>query len=193
MITALLLAAAQVDAPANPAEPDCSYDLDAMLALDRNAFDQDIPSGGWRGLSNDGCYEEAAELIRTWRHEKRDHASILYWHEGQMRAYAGQTAEAVALFRRTYTAPEDDGDFGWNHYVSGTVAFLSNDREALAAAIERLSKIPEPSGNLFTRADGTVINMSWPPNMNVLKGFEACWGKPYKDAYGSGCTKPLAM
>jgi len=193
MITALLLAAAQADAPAGTPKPDCSYDLSAMLALDRNAFDQDIPSGGWRGLSNEGCYEEAAELIRIWRHEKRDHASVLYWHEGQMRAYAGQTVEAVALFRRTYTAPENDGDFGWNHYVSGTVAFLRNDREALAAAIERLSKIPEPSNNSFTRADGTVISMSWPPNMNVLKGFEACWGKPYKDAYGSGCTEPLAM
>ena len=190
MIEALLLAAAH---PEPEAAPDCSYDLDAMLTLDRNAFDQDIPDGGWRGLSRDGCYEEAAELIRTWRHEKRDHSSILYWHEGQMRAYAGQTEEAVALFRRTYTAPENDGDFGWNHYVSGTIAFLRGDREALTAAIDRLSKIPEPANNTFTRADGTVVQMSWPPNMNVLKGFEACWGKPYKDAYGSACTDPLAL
>ena len=192
MIEALLLAAAQPAAPADTA-PDCSYDLDAMLALDRDAFDQDLPDGGWRGLSRKGCYNEAAELIRTWRHEKRDHNSILYWHEGQMRAYAGETEEAVALFRRTYTAPEDDGDFGWNYYVSGTIAFLTGDREALTKAMEGLATIPEPSNNSFTRPDGTVVQMSWPPNMNVLKGFEACWGKPYIDAYGSGCTKPLAL
>ena len=190
MLEALLLAAAQPEAPAQPAEPDCSYDLDAMLALDRDAFDQDIPDGGWRGLPNKDCHAEAAELIRTWRHEKRDHASILYWHEGQMRAYAGQTKEAVALFKRTYTAPEDDGDFGWNHYVSGTIAFLRGDREALDAAIERLAKIPEPSNNTFTRPDGTVIQMNWPPNMNVLKNFEVCWGKPYAETYGSSNCLP---
>ncbi len=191
MITSLLLAAAQAPAPLAP--PDCTYDLEAMLALDRQAFDQDIPDGGWRALSTEGCHEKAAELIRTWRHEKRDHASILYWHEGQMRAYAGQTQEAVALFRRTYTAPEDDGDFGWNYYVSGTVAFLQGDREGLTKAIKGLATIPEPPNNTFTRPDGTVITMSWPPNMNVLKGFEKCWGKPYKEAYGRECTVPLKM
>lgn len=43
---ALLLAAAQpADALTAPA-PDCSYDLAAMLALDRDAFDQDM-EGGW--------------------------------------------------------------------------------------------------------------------------------------------------
>lgn len=193
MIEALLLTLAQPEAPVETSTSDCSYNLEIMLELDRAAFDQDIPDGGWRGLSNKGCYEEAAELIRTWRHQKRDHNSILYWHEGQMRAYAGQTEEAVALFRRTYTAPEDDGDFGWNHYVSGTIAFLRRDREALTAAIDRLSKIPEPAKNTFTQRDGTVIKMSWPPNMNVLKGFEACWDKSYKDAYGSACTAPLSM
>lgn len=186
---AVLLLAAQAAAPATPPTPDCSYDLDAMLALDRRAFDQDIPSGGWRGLSQKGCHAEAAELIRAWRHEKRDHNSILYWHEGQMRAFAGQTDEAIALFGRTYTAPEDDGDFGWNHYVSGTIAFLRGDREALDAAIERLRAIPEPSNNTFTRPDGTVVKMNWPPNMNVLKNFQTCWGKPYAEAYGSsGCV-----
>ncbi|MEO0590559.1 MAG: hypothetical protein AAFZ11_08365 [Pseudomonadota bacterium] len=192
MIEALLLALAQPEAPAK-AEPDCSYDLDAMLALDRNAFDQDIPSGGWRGLSKKGCHAEAAELIRAWRHEKRDHASILYWHEGQMRAYAGQTEEAIALFERTYTAPEEDTDFGWNYYVSGTIAFLRGYREGLTQAINGLATISEPENNSFTRADGTVVTMNWPPNMNVLKSFEACWGQPYKVAYGSGCTKPEAM
>jgi Asp-tRNA(Asn)/Glu-tRNA(Gln) amidotransferase C subunit len=187
MIEAILLAAAQPDAPAGP---DCAYDLDAMLALDRQAFDQEIPDGGWRGLSREGCYEEAAELIRSWRHEKRDHASILYWHEGQMRAFAGQTEEAIGLFERTYTAPEEDRDFGWNFYVSGTIAFLRNDREGLTQAIEGLAKIPEPADNTFTRPDGTVVKMGWPPNMNVLKNFEMCWGRSYKETYGSSSCLP---
>ena len=190
MIEALLLTAAQ---PAEPAQPDCTYDLVAMLELDRKAFDQDIPNGGWRGLSNNGCHEEAAELIREWRHEKRDHEGILYWHEGQMRAYAGQTKEAIALFELTYNPPEFDADFGWNHYVSGTIAFLRRDKDALSAAIDRLSGIPEPSDNSFARSDGTVVKMQWPPNMNVLRGFEQCWDQPYARAYGGECTEPMAM
>ncbi|GMN03182.1 hypothetical protein [Erythrobacter sp. MTPC3] len=197
----LTLAAAQpanaaeaAAAPGPAARPDCSYDLDAMLALDRNAFDQDIPDGGWRALSKDGCHSEAAELIRIWRHAKRDHNSILYWHEGQMRAFAGQTKEAIALFSRTYTAPEDDADFGWNHYVSGTIAFLRKDREHLQAAIGRLKTIPEPENNSFTRPDGTTVQMSWSPNLNVLEGFEKCWEKSYAEAYGNrDCSASLTL
>ena len=194
MIEALLLAAAQPTAPEPaPQTPDCSYDLDAMLALDRNGFDQDIPDGGWRGFSKAGCYEEAAELIRAWRHEKRDHASILYWHEGQMRAYAGQTKQAIALFKLTYDSQDKDAGFGWNHYVDGTIAFLSGDRDRLDTAIERLKTVPEPENLSFTRPDGSTVTMSWPPNLNVLEGFVKCWGETYKVAYGRGCTAPLAM
>ena len=55
--------------------------------------------------------------------------------------------------------------------------------------MERLATIPEPENNSFTRPDGTVIEMNWPPNMNVLKRFDYCWGKSYKDAYSSeDCT-----
>lgn len=191
MILSLLLATAEPIEPA-PA-PDCSYDLDAMLALDRGAFDQAM-DGGWRVLARkDGCELAAAELIRAWRHEKRDHEGILYWHEGQMRAFAGQTEQAIALFELTYNPPEFDTDFGWNHYVSGTIAFLLGKREHLQRSIAQLKAIPEPENNSFTRPDGTIVEMDWPPNLNVLEGFDKCWGQPYKVAYGRDCTKPLAM
>lgn len=185
---ALLLAATQ---PAEPASaPDCSYDLEAMLALNRNAFDQDM-GGGWRTLANkDGCEIAAAELIRAWRHEKRDHAHILYWHEGQMRAYGGQTVEAIALFRLTYKPAEEDAEFGWNHYVSGSIAFLTGDRDKLHKSIEGLKTIPKPAGEMFG-PDGKPISIIWPPNLNVLEAFERCWGKPYKEAYGTvACAAP---
>ncbi|WP_298464701.1 hypothetical protein [uncultured Erythrobacter sp.] len=192
MLIALFLAAAQPAETTAPA-PDCSYDLDAMLALNRQAFDQDIPDGGWRALSKADCHEEAAELIREWRHEKRDHVSILYWHEGQMRAFAGQTNEAIALFELTRSSQDEDADFGWNHYVDGTIAFLRQNREGLARAMERLSTVPEPENNSFTQPDGTVVTMSWPPNINVLRRFDFCWGRSYADAYGSEeCTPPAA-
>ncbi|AWW74018.1 hypothetical protein CD351_06205 [Erythrobacter sp. KY5] len=183
MIASLLLAMAQTE-PAQ-AEPDCSYDLQAMLELDQRSFDQDM-DGGWRPLGmREGCEIATAELIRAWRHEKRAHDSILYWHEGQLRASGGQTDEAIALFELTYKSPDQDTDFGWNHYVDGTIAFLQDDRERLDTAIERLKQVPEPENNSFTRPDGTVIQMSWPPNLPVLEGFARCWGKTYKQAYGT--------
>jgi len=80
MLATILLTAAQPVPSVEAADPDCSYDLEAMLELDRDAFDQDLPDGGWRALSQKGCAEEAAELIREWRHEKRDHTSVLYTH-----------------------------------------------------------------------------------------------------------------
>ncbi|MDE1468065.1 hypothetical protein [Aurantiacibacter sp. D1-12] len=186
MLFSILLLASTPQEP-QPTEVDCSYDLEEMLALDLDTFDQDL-DGGWRPLSMQGCHAEAAELIREWRYEKRAHNSILYWHEGQMRAFAGQTDEALALFALTYKPADLDADFGWNHYVDGTIAFLRRDRERLALAMERLAEVPEPDDLTATMPDGTVVTMSWPPNMNVLQAFDHCWEETYSDAYGdSNC------
>lgn len=187
---ALLLAAAQ---PADtPPAPDCSYDLEAMLALDRKAFDQTLPDGGWRGLYERGCYAEAAELIRAWRHEKRDHASILYTHEGQMRAYAGQTEQAIALLRLTYKPMDEDANFGWNFYMDGTIAFLERDREGLNTAIARLQAVPRPQARArMVDAQGNPVEIIWPPNMNVLRAFEKCWERAYREAFEKDCVTPF--
>lgn len=190
---ALLLAAAQLDDPVAVLPPDCSYDLKSMLTLDRNAFDQDL-TGGWRPLGmTEGCELAAAELIRAWRHEKRDHAQILYWHEGQLRAEAGHTAEAAALFALTYKSADEDANFGWNHYVDGSIAFLRRDKARLQAAIKRLSALPKPEGtpDSMTMANGAVVTLNWPPNLGVLQAMERCWDRRYEAAYGEPeCRTP---
>ncbi len=188
MIEALLLAAAR---PAEPSVPDCTYDLEEMLELDRHQFDQTPPDGGWRALYERGCYAEAAELIREWRHEKRDHASILYTHEGQMRAYAGQTEEAIALLKLSYKSADSDVA-GWNHYIDGTIAFLNRDREALRKAIDRLKAIPAPSSLRAVREDGSAVKIKWPLNLDILEAFERCWERTYLEAEASNreCRRP---
>jgi hypothetical protein len=69
------------------ATPNCTYDRAAMMTLPQQAFDQSA-TGGWRELSMRGCEAEAADLIRDWRETNKSerNASILYWHEGQLRA-----------------------------------------------------------------------------------------------------------
>ena len=49
--------------PAIHAADRCKYDEEALLALDENAFDQDL-SGGWRAIASiPGCELAAAELL----------------------------------------------------------------------------------------------------------------------------------
>lgn len=186
----LLLAAALVALPA----PDCRYDRAAMLALDYDAFDQDM-AGGWRGLSNRGCTAEAANLIRDWRTAHGSDAPdvrLLFWHEGQMRVEIGQKQQAIALFERSRKPAEIDRGWGWNLYVDGTIAFLRGDRSGLERARAALAALPRPPELAQTVGpDGKPIKLQWPRNLNMLDGFRRCWNQPYRQALA--CAVPTSV
>lgn len=157
------------------------------LALDFMAFDQTMEAG-WREVANrDGCEVAAADLIKEYRTTKSDLSegmlSTMRWHEGQMRAEAGQNEQAIALFETTYKDKENDS-FGWNYYVDATIAFLEQDREALSTAREQLAALPKPSDMNMKDADGNPVKIDWPPNLKVVDGFVACFGKSYAESYG---------
>ncbi len=162
---------------------DCSYDRTQMMALNQNAFDQDL-EGGWRPLAKrEGCQLAAADLIRDYRQVHGSEDRILYWHEGQLRALAGQVEAALPLFER---ARRHDTDvIGWNHYVDATVAFLRRDQPALIAARERLAGIPRPDDFPATDSQGRPTN--WPLNLPIVDRFLACPGRSYSDALGGVC------
>lgn len=165
-----------------------------MLALDQDKFDQDM-TGGWRALAaKPGCDLAAADLLRDYRLAHGLEASILYWHEGQLRASAGQTDQAIALLARSYRGP--GGKFGWNEYVDASIAFLRRDRAAFDDAWRRLAAIaPMPGvkdGYLeVTMANGSMHKSRWPMNIGVVEGFAQCFDKPYREAYSSAC-RPAA-
>lgn len=179
----LLLAAQATGTPVG--DRACRYNRPAMLALDEAAFDQDL-TGGWRELANKGCTLAAADLIAAYRaaHPDGRLGFLSFWHEGQLRAEAGQTGRAVALFDRARKTPEQDAGFGWNLYVDGSVAFLRHDRPALQQARDRLAALPKP--------DGVPATLRWPMNLNVLDGLLRCFDKDYRTAYGSTCSVPIA-
>lgn len=157
------------------------------LALDFMAFDQTMDAG-WREVANrEGCAVAAANLIKEYRTTKSDLSegmlSTMRWHEGQMRAEAEQSEQAVTLFKTTYKDAENDS-FGWNYYVAATIAFLEQDREALIEARERLAALPKPSDINMTDADGNPVQIDWPPNLKVVDNFLRCFGKDYAAAYG---------
>ncbi len=184
MLIALLLTAAA---------PECTYDRAAILKLPQQAFDQDM-TGGWRALSMRGCEAEAADLIRDWREANtpQRNATILYWHEGQLRADLGQNAAAIALFERSRKSVEEDHGMGWNLYVDGSIAFLKRDRVAFDRAHAALAALPKPAGFDPRGPDGKPISIRWAMNLNVLDGFARCWNKSYKEAYET-CTTPIRV
>jgi hypothetical protein len=167
----------------------CAFDRAKMLALDEQAFDQDF-TGGWRTLQREECWLVAADLIRDYRLAKSPASKILFWHEGQMRAFAGQTEPAILLFETTRESTFND-PFGWNLYVDATIAFLNKDKPALLKARAILAKIPKPQNVdlSFKDAQGRVVQFTWPPNLHVLDGFLKCFEQPYKVAYGCGTAK----
>ncbi|KTE77661.1 hypothetical protein [Sphingopyxis sp. A083] len=175
-------------ATASPeASPKCSYDLRSTLLLDERAFDQDM-NGGWRPLAANECYFEAAELIQKWRESHGAKDSTLYWHEGQMRASAGQYSQAVSLFEASRHPADQDRKWGWNLYVDGSIAFLKGDINALRSARDKLSVLPAPPElEDLKDINGNPSRVAWPMNLHVLDAFMRCWGQPYEVAYS--CPK----
>lgn len=165
----------------------CPHDRHALLSLDLRAFDQDM-DGGWRELARSGqCQGVAADLIRDYRAHHRSQTSILFWHEGQLRAMLGQTDEALALFAHSRN---DDDRFGWNYYVTATIAFLRNDIERLRKARDELASVRPPPSFNPKRSDGTTV--AWPPNLNIVDGLIRCFGRSYGEAYSPACNRPKA-
>lgn len=177
----------------------CDFDRRSMLALDETAFDQDTSGkgGGWRAISADkDCELVAADLISDYRVHNNSSSTMLFWHEGQLRAFSGQTERAIELFKRSYR-PENST--GWDHYVSATIAFLERDRESLDAAATKLRGIPPPNGMSLKdgrlevmRPDRSMTTIEWPPNADVVRGLQNCFNFPYSEAYSSSSCRQRA-
>lgn len=177
----------------------CVYDRARLLALGENQFDQNL-SGGWRTLSSTpGCELAAADLLHDYREAHHRESGLLYWHEAQVRALAGQYKEAIALMEHA-RMPAGADKAGWNPYVDATIAFLRKDRTALEQARVRLAAVPPPpkgtdippiiDGYMEVKfADGTTRKIRWPPNIDVVEGLQNCFDMSYVDAYADTCRQ----
>lgn len=190
MLALALALTVHMKAPSTP----CAYDKAAMLALPPDRFDQD-KDGGWRSLANkQHCYKAAADLLATYRRANwsklgPNELHINYFHEGQMRAFAGDYPSAIKMMLAGEN-PEPDIGGTFAEYIIGSVAFLNHDHAALTAARARLAKAPPPAEWVKMAADyKTKYGQapSWPPNLDVLDNLLACFDKPYAKAYDRDC------
>jgi len=166
---------------------DCRQADAAMLALPLEDFDQG--DAGWRSLDREGCEAVVADAIGNYRELNREalageDTSTLVWHEGQLRAAAGQTDAAIALMLQG----RDEESDAIQPYVDASIAFLRQDRSALEAAHARLMALPVP--DYFTRAAERYAAtypdlppLTWPLNRDKVEGFLACFDRPYREAY----------
>jgi hypothetical protein len=183
-VVAVVLLAGCVSAE-KPAATDCTYDRSRLMSLDQNSFDQDM-DGGWRALAKKHeCLLTAADLIRDYREtHSSGFTAILLWHEGQLRATAGDSSAAITLFELSHL-PADVSP-GWNEYVDATIAFLKKDRSAFDRAHEALAALPKP----LNWAGPAGQELPWPPNLGVVEGLAKCFTKSYKEAYESCPQRP---
>lgn len=178
----------QAPALADDGRP-CVDDRAALMAMDYWTFDQ-APEGVRQVLDRPGCRIAGADLIRDYHAALRakgapvvhtfpegDHTvtedgeiKLLYWHEGQARAMAGQTDAAIDLFALSVEPPEKSFG-GWNEYARASMAFLQGDLDALKAQREALAGKVSPG---YTDI-----------NLGVVDGLIACFGRSYADAYGA--------
>ena len=181
--TAGLLAASLF---ASAAAAECREADAAMLAMPLHDFDQ--TEAGWRSLDAKGCERQTADAILQYRTANAqalgDEGETLVWHEGQLRASAGETGEAIRLM---LIGRERESD-ATQPYTDATIAFLRRDRAALLAARERLVALPMPEA--FARASARYAAsypdlppLRWPLNLNIVDGLIACFDRPYREAY----------
>lgn len=184
-----LLSSALAQSP--PAADPCPYDQAAMMSQSVRDFDQ-TPSG-WRSVAKTpGCEAGAADLIKAyrranWAAHRPAEIHTSYWHEGQMRAAAGQDRAAIPLLMAGVNPYPLQGD---DLYAQGTIAFLNRDRRGLEEPRARLAALPPPEDwNQMQMAAAThSVEISWPPNLDVLDRLLTCFDQPYREAYGACST-----
>ena len=184
LIAALFLMAAAQEAGIGSGDKACSLsaaDMEANRRLTFEEFDQlgTTPSTG-RALTLRGCYRQAVRATEDYllfgpvlRKRERN---VLTWHLGQDIASAGDEAAAAHVIATTIRYPIAEPDqFDWNTYVRGTWAFLVKDRALLDRMAEQLSRAP---------GERNAINAA------ALRGLQACFDRPYREAYHGGRCIP---
>ena len=122
-------------------EPESS-EVDSLMALDFEAFDQDM-QGGWRYYANQKRFAAAASLIQIYLDRNTGisefEREVMFWHAGQMLAIDGQEERAIPLMEKS--RKKEDDFMLWNPYLDATIAFLNKDRPAFDKNLKAVAAI----------------------------------------------------
>ncbi len=158
-------------------DADCrltSADKAANAKLSFDAFDQKgVTNVTWRKLEERGCHALALEADEDYLINgptlSDDQKQDVMFHEAQSLAFMGRDVEAAHLVAAAIPPDHSGhGELDWTTYLTGTWAFLVEDKSLLDASAAKLSA---------EKGEGNVIDSA------ALRGLAKCFGRPYKTAY----------
>lgn len=192
MLSLALVSTAYAQTPQRTAQ-ECGVEpLGKYLNMTIEEFDQS--KDGWRSIGNakEDCHLAAADLIAAYRAQLLNRAAQLDWHEAQGRAFGGQNAQALELFKRNLAYHQSltgDDRFEPNIYqAEATVAFMEQDLSRLRKARDQLAALPMAPGFAegvakFKAKYPNNPAPTWPPNLDAVEGLIRCFDQPYAKAW----------
>lgn len=171
--------AADAQPPQKSAEECGVQPLEHYLRMSAEEFNQSPQ--GWRSIGNakEGCEIAAADLIAAYHADLLKQAAGIEWHEAQGRAWGGQNAKALELFKRGLayerSLPEERRSYPNIYMAEATVAFMENDLKRLQKARDDLAALPMPEGmaegvaKFKAQYPGRPLP-TWPPNLDAVEG-----------------------
>ncbi|GJM05811.1 MAG: hypothetical protein DHS20C09_18070 [marine bacterium B5-7] len=118
--------------------------LNTDMALSYEQFDQTMDAG-FRPLAQQ-CKAPAIDLIKNYIVLNQAEQDSLRWHIAQLSGEVGRINEAILYAKSTYRQTET-GDFKWNDYVSGYIAYWQQDISLLKEKIKVLETHTSHQGN----------------------------------------------
>lgn len=179
LVSLVLLLTISIAAANDANENDCKAYLKkahSTLKADYLAFDQNMPKlEGWRFLADKQCYKEAATLIHLYLNKHRRfpawQKANLFFHAGQMYAFANENDLAIKDFKRALWKVPSGTLIRWNEYVKATIAFLQKDKEKLLKYREQVAQ-EQNSTNLV--------------NLEIIDSMIKNFNTPYANVYMLG-------
>ncbi len=155
-ITTLVLSSISKGDSKESCEDLYSKSLETDLYLTYELFDQ-TPANGFRKLAGQ-CPGEAVKLIKNYIIINEAKESSLRWHIAQLEGMMGNYQEAI-IFANTVLTEQNTGQFKWNDFVEGKIAYWKQDFETLKDKIKILESNLDHRGNKM--------------NVEILKGHLA--------------------
>jgi hypothetical protein len=114
------------------------------MTLSYQQFDQTMDSG-FRPLAQN-CKAQAIELIKNYIILNQAKENSMRWHIAQLSGEIGRVDEAIKYAQLTLKEDEQ-GEFKWNDYVAGYIAYWRKDIPLLQEKINLLESHTEHQGN----------------------------------------------
>ncbi len=121
-----------------------SQHMTTDMALSYQQFDQTM-GNGFRPLAKP-CPKHAIKLLKNYIIINNATEKSLRWHIAQILGEVGQIKEAE-MYALSTINDSDEGDFKWNDYVLGYIAYWKKDIETLKLKIATLESNSAHQGN----------------------------------------------